>query len=282
MKKYVALLLTFALLCLLPAGGALADEKDAGVPENVTEYARDTAAPLMKAYMKDPGRGYIGNVFSSAEEIDALTLGKGYRLYVFDIDKTSISASAVPVEEWLFSLDGSDGAKVFFTVTLEPETGSFDYYGAEDAENLSAALGIMERLAAKEGVEFAPVIRSTMSGFVVAQSFKSSDRVITVPGSATKLDAAYLEVKSSDELPSFEEYVTEYMKTVAQYSADSAIQLAELPTGSGTVELSPRLNAGSADKGGFKPYLVPAIACAAVLAAAAAAVLIVLKRKKVK
>ena len=284
MKRFLAIALVFALLCLIPGTSAFADKGASDVPDAVLDYAQDNGAGSIKGFMKDPKNGYVGNIVTSAEEIDSLTLGKGYRLYSFDLNETFLTKSALPEEQWLFSLDGKNGEVVYFGVTIEPETGSYTYYGAVDAYNLSSALGVMERLAANENVDFAPVIEETLWGYVVAHSFKSGDKVITVPGSALKLDDSYLAVSSSEELPTFEEFVSEQLKLFKPASD------AETQYGSGAIELLPRLNgaysnsikAASSPIKENRPYIVPIVAGSAVLAILAAAVFLVLKKRPIK
>lgn len=292
MKKIIFLILSVGIMLLIPGMGVFAKADNSDIPAEVLAYAQGAGMASMKSFMKDPNKGYIGNGVSSAEEIEALALGQGYALSYFDLnDYSSLSACAKPAGEWLFSLDNKDGELCYFTVIAEEE-GGFSTYGAVDAKNLSSALGVIRRLSEGEGVAFAPVIHQTMSGFVVAQSFGGGDKVITVPGGAFSLDGSYLEVTSSEELPTFEEYTSAVLSSLIPYidpETGEPIDLASLPIGSGEIELLPHPAAAAApvaaepgSKAAGKTWLVPVIACSAAALIVAAAVILGLRGRKAR
>ena len=274
MKKLSVLMILLLTACSVfaPAAAGKADD----IPERVAQYAEGPAAAAIKAFMKDPANGYIGSVISSAEEADALCVGRGYRLWDINVKEgASLAESAAPADQWLFSLDGIDGAVVFFGVSILPENGELTYFGADDAYNLSSALKTMERLAEKAHVSFDPMISVPFAGCVVAQSFNGDERVITVPGTPNKLDGSYLAVSSFEELPTYEEYASEVIKSftpAVNASTGEAVDLLSY-SGGGTVELLPHSVR--------KPSAAIPIAICAAAAVAIPIIALVVRRRKV-
>ncbi|MBO4323745.1 MAG: hypothetical protein J5836_03690, partial [Clostridia bacterium] len=271
MKKLISVITALVMLFLIPGTAVFAEADNSSIPADVLAYAQGEGMASMKSFMKYPSNGYIGEVVSSAEEIDALTLGQGYALSCFELnDHPTLAACAKPADEWLFSLDNENGAVVYFGVIREE--GGLSHFGAIDAKNLSAALGVIRRLSENEGAEFAPVIHQDMTGFVVAQSFGGGDKVITVPGSAFPLDGSYLAVTRSEELPTFEEYTDALRAKFKPLNTDEFGKITfDVKYGDDPIELLPHAAAAAANaaepgsKAAGKSWLVPAVACSAAL-----------------
>lgn len=205
MKKTVSLMLLAAMMLLLcfPVNALAGD-----APEDVTEFARDTAAPYVKSYMKDPQNKAIGSIVGSAEDVDELTLGSGMRVYQIDgSDAAKLSDQLTPLDDWCFSLD-SQGKKTALFEVHRRETGKLSHSGVQNGENLENALEIMERLAKSAGVAFEPKLCRFTENFVLLQSFGGDERVITIPTDIQELDRSYSEAAEYRELPTGEELVS--------------------------------------------------------------------------
>ncbi len=254
--KYL-LAIALCVLMLLPLPLAAAEGGAAEIPSDVLEYAESTGMLSIKSFMKRPENRYIGTLFSSAEEIDRLTLGQGCRLYGLSGNPEqwgeSLRASGGFVDKWMFSLDDEKGPKALFFVGGDAENG-FSFSGARSAKNLSEALAILEALAKKENAAYDPLILDRTTGIIIAQDFNGSEGIITVPGDVFELDGAYQRVRRSSELPKFEEYkedVLAHLVPEDQYDPASA-------TGGDGWLLKPHFSAAR---------MIPAIVLAAVGAA---------------
>lgn len=238
------------------------------VPADIAAYAADDGAPFAKAFMKNPDNGFIGNAVASAEDVDALTIGSGFRLYGIDFNGNGKLASAYPLDEWSFPLELNGEFKVFFDVIRE-EDGKLSKAGAEPAANFNSAMGIMERLAEAEGVSDEPVILRPLLNYVICLSFNGDERVIVVPTSAFEFDKAYLSVEDHTQLPTLREYIDAVnagRQTGAPEDAagGAVVTLATHPKGYTEVQ----------NKSVY-PYIIIAAAAAVLVAAAA----VLLKRK---
>lgn len=232
-------------------GNILAVVDNSAISADVLEYAKGEGMAFMKEFMKRPGNGYLednnlpeegkkeGVYFSSAEQIDALTLGQGYRLsYIKTVPEergNTINESTDLSDIWLFSLDSSSGPAVYFGVTREAE-GKLSYFGAISARNLSTAFSIMKTLAVKEGVSFEPVLIEADFEYVVAQSFNGDERIIVVPSDAFRLDDSYLFVKWYGQLPTYKDFLAAYTESFMPYidpETGEPIDFSKVPCGGG-------------------------------------------------
>lgn len=265
MKRFFALLL--AALLLLPLAAVHAEE-NGDVPENVLESVSTAGILGAKAFMKDPSRGFIGKDYTE-EQIDALTLGRGYRLHEFylvlDQNAETAAESSYAADEWLFFLENEKGPAVYFTARQE-KNGSLSLGATERAAGLASALSVTEKLCKRDGSEFDPMIVKDVGGFLVVQLFSGGERLITVPAGG-ELDKAYKRVAGYTELPTFAEYRAEIEKTPEEPDATADTE------GVANVDLTPHIDPK-------RTVRAIAIAGAALLAAAAAAVIIIKKKKR--
>ena len=273
MKKLIAALL--AALLLLPLA-ALAEDgaRDDGIPEDMLETVSTLGVLGAKNYMKDPSRGFIGGRFTETE-IDALTFGGGYRLYEFlpalEQHGSTVKSSVRAADIWLFFLNDAKGPAVLSTAKRE-KNGSVSFGAVEDAANLSAALKLLEKLCKKEKQDFAPLIAPDIEGFIAAQDFGGTERIVTVPGEGKELDREYLRVLASDELPTYEEFRSELEKGL-----DTDPEATEDPEGGKSPQLAPHID----KKRRLARALIIGGAClAAVGAATVTAVLIKNQKRK--
>jgi hypothetical protein len=211
----------------------LAAVDNSAIPADVLEYAGGEGMASIKEFMKTPGFGYIdeenqedggkmdSSKFASAEEIDALTLGQGYRLshekIVFEERGDTLADSTVLSDRWIFALNGKSGPAVYFTVSKDA-SGRFSYAGAMQAYNLSNALSIMKKLAIKAEVSFEPIVAYANFEYLVAQNFNGDERMIVVPGGdAFKLEGDYFLVTWYGQLPAYKEYAAKALENYYPY-----------------------------------------------------------------
>lgn len=263
MKRTLVIIL--ALSVVFASLTCMASEQ--AVPENVIDYADGFVVSYLKSFMKSSG--FVGSLFESDEEIDALTLGSGYKLYYIAYEEGKpIAESLVPSEQWLFSMDGNE-EKVLFSV-FEGEELTFE--GPENAENFRTVMDILRSLAKKEHVEFEPKLLRYAGRMIAFMEFGEDERVIPIPTSAFKLEEEYLSVTSSKELPSGEELVQKLISNVKTASMQPAGSV-----GGDFINLHPHLNNETIDHKNPTPALIVALASAAVLVIAG---LLIFSRKK--
>ncbi len=221
MKK-LALMLTLAMTLLLFAvtSAAGAAETQDTIPEDVLEYAGGAGMRSIKSFMKDPKNNYIGSLFSSVEEIDALELGEGYRLFEWGNDpykwKDTLRGSGAYADRWMFSLDDGEGPAALFFV--ERDDGGFSFSGASSAESFCKAMTLISSIADKEGADFDPIVAKPGTGLIIAQDFNGTEGLVTIAGDVFPLDSEYLKVRKSSELPTFAEYKAEVIKNLVPAS----------------------------------------------------------------
>ena len=230
MKKTIAFLIL--LLIIVSVSFVNAEPIDL-IPERVLEYAREVVTDEAKSFMKE--YGYIGTVFESADEIDALRLGEGMAIRGLDRSNKKAFAWFVSEDEWRFSLDDETGPRVFFTVTIED--GRLCSSGAEDAKNFNDAKRIMKSLADAEGINDEPVFVETLTCRMFYLSFNGDERIITVPTSAYHLNDGYYCVTSYKELPTASEILAAIMQSEKDAMANPDAY------GMGFVDLAPNINA---------------------------------------
>ncbi|MBQ2111302.1 MAG: hypothetical protein IIT70_02595 [Clostridia bacterium] len=266
MKKLISILLALALLLVFPAASAEANTGD-DIPEKVMESVSTAGVIGAKAFMKDPSRGFIGKDYTE-EQIDALTLGRSFRLHEFylvlDQNAETAAESSYAADEWLFFLENKKGPAVYFTAKQE-QNGSLSLGATERAAGLSSALSVMEKLAKRDGSQFEPLIVKDVGSFVVVQCFSGGERLITVQAGG-ELDRAYLRVANYTELPTFAEYRAEIEKEPEEPDATAD------PDGVTNVDLTPHIDP--------KRTVRAAAIAGAVLIAAAAAAAIIIKKKR--
>ena len=263
MKKIISLILVASAVL----GTVVCNAAGQGVPQKVMDYAESFAVPYLKSFMKSSG--FVGSLFESDEEIDALVLGSGYKLYDIAYEEGKpVAESLVPSEQWLFSMDGSE-EKVVFSV-FEGEELTFE--GPENAENFRAVMDILRSLAKKEHVDFEPKLLRYAGRMIAFMKFGEDERVIPIPTSAFKLDEEYLRVTSSKELPSGEELVQKLISNVKTASMQPAGSV-----GGDFINLHPHLNNDTIDPINPAPAIIIALASVAVLVSAG---LLIFSRKK--
>jgi hypothetical protein len=272
MKKNVSILLT--ALFLMAAIPVFAAPNNSAIPADVLAYAQGEGLKSIKEFMKMPENLYVGGLFKTEAEIDALTLGQGYRLsyekMVMEEWGETLKDSTYLSDSWLFSLDNGSGPVVYYGVTKDGN-GKFSYFGTERAYNLSTALSVLKTLAENEGVSFAPIIMEEF-GYYVAQDFNGDERIITVPGDAFRLDDSYLSVTRHEQLPTFKDYLAEMTNRISDQ---------EYAVGEGIVTLLPDLSAEAPAEASNNSRILPAILCsAAAVLIVAAAVILGLRGKK--
>ena len=278
---------------------------NSAIPADVLEYAGGEGMAFMKEFMKRPGFGYIDEEnqedggkfdsakFSSAEEIDALTLGQGYRLSclktVVEERGDTVADSTCLTDRWIFELVSKNGPLLYSGVTKEAD-GRFTSFGALDAFNLSAALSVMKTLAINAGVSFEPVIMEANFEHLVAQNFNGDDRIVLVPGSWRRLDDEYFSVTWYGQLPTYKEYMDEYNASFIPYidpETGEPIDLTKVPCGGSgdSMALCPDLSAKAPEKtmektinGGSRITVILPVAASVLIAAAM--VIFALRRRK--
>ena len=265
------LLVVLLFVCALSVS---AEADNSSIPADILAYAQGEGMESIKEFMKTPENLYVGGLFKTEAEIDALTLGQGYRLsyekMVMEEWGETLKDSTYLSDSWLFSLDNDSGPVVFYGVTKDGN-GKFSYFGTDRAYNLSTALSVLKTLAENEGVNFAPIIMEEF-GYYVAQDFNGDERIITVPGDAFRLDDSYLSVTRHEQLPTFKDYLAEITNRISDQ---------EYAVGEGIITLLPNLSAEAPAEESNNSRILPAILCsAAAVLIVAAAVILGLRGKK--
>lgn len=283
MKKPFAILI--AMLLLVFSTVCYAKRAPEEVPEEIEEYAENRALPYYKWTIKQ--WGFVPPCFESIEDIDALTLGKSYKLYAFKyLDEENISDTMWQLEMWLYTLDLETPKMFLYIIGHDPlsqnENDPITDTGPFYMDDLMAALEVFDRVAKNAGVEAEPILlHESVYDLALYMNINGDERVIPVTSAGCEFDKDYLAVEYYTQLPTGKDLIDAYTLRAEEAAADEAAG-----NGAGgvrAIKLSPKLDAAAPYGRPVSPAMriLPYAACV-IGAAAFIVIAIALKKEKAR
>lgn len=221
------LIVALTCLCVLLILGVTAfASQDAQTPSTeMMEYVTEKVVPYCLRFFGEQKEAYVGSVFSSAEEINKLVLGAGYKMSVVDAslygDAKKLSDVVRATNDWLFFLCTPDGTpKVYFKVTDKTaEGGGYGLITGGSAESLAQGINVMIEMSKKTGTVDVPTVVQSGNDFILLQQYDGEERVITV-NRGEELDGSYLRARDRSSLPTGSDALNALME-LERFSHDS-------------------------------------------------------------